>query len=179
LTAYKDSNGFLVYETTPYDIELAEEEFNKRFQNNLSLNQKTVYNRRESRIAGILGEIVFQKMFPDAKKSPPKDITYDFILKGKKIDVKCKYRKVPPKSNFEASFFSYQGADYFDVDLYVFMSTMGNLEKVWVCGYVSKNSFLNNPLKKLWIAGEVDSRNGMKFIKDTLCLPYSELRRFN
>jgi len=159
---------------------LAKEYVSRNFKNNYLLNSKTVNGGEQYRIAGQLGEIVFQRLFgKQAIKSPEKDIIYDFILNGKKIDVKCKCRNVPPKPFFEASVFKYQLDKHFeDVDIYVFMSTTKDFKTVWVCGYLGKAEWTDNPNGKLWKSGETDPSNNMTFKKDTYSVKYQYLEKF-
>jgi hypothetical protein len=175
-----DSNGFIVYKTMSEDIELARKIHAQDFKKSNNLNGKTVYNREESRIAGILGEIVFGKYVGRlGVRGERGDVIYDYIVNGKKVDVKCKFRTVPPKPTFEASFFAYQSSSHFaDVDYYAFLSTIVGYEYVWFCGVVSKQEWLKNPLGRLWKAGEIDTSNGMKFQKDTWSVFYKDLGKF-
>lgn len=168
-------NNMPRYRTSPKDLQDAEWEFKERFPDNNIVNSKTVYDRKHSRIAGILGEIVFKKVYPEAIKS--KDMTYDFDLQGYKVDIKCKYRTVNPKQEYEASFFLYQSDEKFKADLYYFMSTIPSFEYVWLCGSASKDEILNNPNTQIWKQGTIDESNGMSFIEDTICLKYKYLNK--
>lgn len=173
----QDKNGFLIYKTSRDQIFEAKEIFSKRFSSSLSLNSKTVYDRMESRLAGIVGEIVYQALFPNAKKTPDRDIPYDFYHDGKKVDVKCKYRTVDPKPSFEASFFAYQMSGKFqNVDKYVFMTTRDDFSIVWICGYISKSEFMNKSV--LWRKGQTDPTNNKTFHEDTLSLYYFQLNKY-
>lgn len=166
-------NKMYCYKTTKIDLDTAEAEFQARFNKTNIINKKTVYDRKESRIAGILGEIVFKNLYPAATKS--KDLTYDFDYDGLKIDVKCKYRKVRPVDDFQASFFMYQANKGFNADVYYFMSTIRSFGYVWLCGTISKNNIMNNSNKEIWKAGQIDEANGMVFKEDTICLKYRYL----
>jgi len=161
------------YLTTKEELKQAEEEFQRRFKYSNILNNNTVYDRKESRLAGILGEIIFGKLYDIPMVS--KDLTFDFEYYGLKIDVKCKLRKVKPKLDYEASFFTYQSTQYFNANVYYFMSTIMPMEQVWLCGFISKEKIMNHPEKVLWKAGQIDTRNGMEFKEDTICLPYKYL----
>lgn len=173
----KDVNGFVVYETTGEQVFQAKEIFSKRFSSSLSLNSKTIYNRMESRLAGIIGEIVYQSIFKEAEKTPDRDIPFDFYHDGKKVDVKCKFRKVDPKPSFEASFFAYQMSGKFQsVDRYVFMSTKDNFSRVWICGYIDKKDFIDRAV--LWKKGQIDPTNRKVFHEDTLSVAYSQLNKY-
>lgn len=173
----QDKNGFWVYKTNQDQIFEAKGIFAERFSSSLSLNGRTVYDRMESRLAGIVGEIVYQALFPTAQKTPNRDIPYDFYYNGEKVDVKCKYRKVDPKNNFEASLFAYQLSGKFQtVDKYVFMSTKDDFSTVWICGYISKKSFMDKAI--LWKKGQTDPTNNKTFHEDTFSLFYSQLNKY-
>lgn len=163
------------YLTDANDLEIAEREYERRFANGNVLNKSTVYDRKESRMAGILGEVIFSKLYKVT--AIPKDLTIDYEYNGHKVDVKCKMRKVEPRTDFEASFFAYQATSKFNADMYFFASTTEKMDKVWLCGFATKAKIMNHPEMVLWKAGEVDERNGMQFKKDTICIPYRCLNR--
>jgi hypothetical protein len=163
------------YLTTKEDMAQAEEEFQQRFIHGNILNKSTVYDRKESRLAGILGEIVFRKIYNIS--TIPEDLTIDYELGNLKIDVKCKLRKVRPKLDFEASFFAYQSTENYKSNMYYFMSTIMPMEKVWLCGFDTKENIMNHPKKVLWKAGQIDTSNRMEFKKDTICIPYKYLQQ--
>jgi hypothetical protein len=166
-------NKMPCYKTSSKDLQEAETEFQARFSKSNIVNGNTVYDRKHSRIAGILGEIIFKKIYPNATRS--KDMTYDFDVNGVKIDVKCKYRTVVPRQDYEASFFLYQSKEKFNAELYFFMSTIPSFEYVWLCGYMSKKDLLSDPHTELWKQGQIDKNNGMTFREDTICLKYKYL----
>lgn len=177
----KNTNGFIEYNTKKEDLFEMENTFSKHFANNLSVNAKTVYNRPESRKAGILGELVFKKFTGLHGVLPERgDLVYDIIVNGAKVDVKCKFRNVVPQSNFEASFFTYQASSHFkENQYYVFMSTIKDFSKIWICGYLSKTGWLDNPNGRLWKVGEVDPTNGKKFDAETWSVMYKFLNKFD
>jgi hypothetical protein len=170
-------NGFLSYKPTREDLLVMEDEYKRDFKKSNILNTKTIYNKEESRKAGILGEIVFGK-WAGLQAVRHKGLLYDFILNNNKIDVKCKFRTVPPRPNFEASFFSYQGAEYYkEVDYYAFLSTITNYSQVWFCAWATKDGFIKNPKGIFWKAGMVDPTNGKEFHEDTFSVFYQDLKR--
>lgn len=176
--------GYLCYVPTQGDIVKAEKLFQSSYKNN-SLNSKTVYDRKESRIAGLLGEIAFSHYYEGRCDYVGKgNVPYDFVVHGDNrhsvnVDVKCKYRRVQPKPNFEASIYNYQCGNFFkDVDYYAFLSTSGSYEKVWFCGMINKTDLLCNPNTILWKAGQVDPTNGKVFHEDTLSIFYKYLTPF-
>lgn len=181
MSYYKDDNGFIVYNVSKAELDSANAIVDKEFTSSFNLNSKTVHNRRTSRVAGILGEIVFKNYYGDlTTQSPRGEYPYDFTMAGGlHVDVKCKCRNVTPKPTFEASVYTYQLTKYFDVvDYYVFMSTMPDFSKVWFCGYIGKDEWKNNPNGKLWLEGETDKSNGLLIKKDTWSVYYQYLRKF-
>jgi hypothetical protein len=82
-----------------------------------------------------------------------------------------------PSLEFEASFFFYQSRDKFNADMYMFMSTIPDFSKVWLCGIISKKGILENPNTQVWRQGEIDESNNMHFREDTICLKYKYLDR--
>lgn len=174
ILTYDETSQMYKYKTTPKDIEEAMSEYEARFEKSNLVNKKTVYDKKESRVAGILGEVVYKALYPEAIKSIS-DITYDFDYLGKKVDVKCKYRKVKPLPEYEASFFKYQSIASFKADEYYFMSTIHSFEYVWLCGHASKEEMMNNPHMEIWRAGDIDKTNWMRFKEDTICLKYKYL----
>jgi len=174
-----DKYGFLVYPISKDDLQIAEATLADVFPSTFSLNSRTIHVTRHHRMAGILGEIVFKKLFREAIQSPSQSVPYDFILKGRRIDVKCKCRNVEPKGDFEASIFDYQsGKGFEETDIYVFMSTTKKFKTMWVCGYSKKKDFMSDPNCVLWKKGDTDKRNNITFKADTWCLPYKNLRKF-
>jgi len=168
------TNGMMQYTVTDEDKEETKRIFADMYPETNLLNKHTVYAREESRMAGILGEIVFANLHPKAIKSTT-DLSYDFLLNDLKIDVKCKYRKRFPLMHFQASVFLYQVGDEFNANFYYFMSTIPTLEHVWLCGGIYKDEMKTHTKSETWRSGETDSSNGMTFRKDTLCLNYSYL----
>lgn len=162
---------FIVAEITQSQRMFAELEYKSRFEKSNIVNGHTVYNRKRSRLAGILGELVFAELYPDAQKS--KRLGYDFIRDGKRIDVKCKCRNYPPRITDQASVFDYQDKD--QIDIYYFMSTTPQFEKVWLCGWIGKEELLNHMQLERWLPGQVDHDNGMRFRSDTIALKYQYL----
>jgi hypothetical protein len=168
-------NNFLMYNTSSQDIQEMYTEYDSVFKTSNIVNGNTVYDKKESRLAGILGEIVFQHYLGNTAVRCS-NLPYDYLYQNKKIDVKCKFRTVIPRPTFEASFFFYQSSNYFkDVDYYVFLSTITGYKTVWFCAWSDKNNWIHNPKGKLWKAGETDKTNGKVFHRDTWSVYYKDL----
>lgn len=181
---FDKSVGYMYYTPTKEDKKLAVELYHRDYRNN-NLNSKTVYARAESRVAGLLGEIAYQRYMGDIAEYTGKgDCPYDYVIWNKDgstytVDIKTKYRKVPPKPNFEASLFEYQSSSHFGgVDQYVFLSTSGNFEKIWFCGSIAKNELMSSDKKVIWRAGDIDPTNNKVFHKDTISIYYKYLNQF-
>lgn len=174
--AYIDQRtGILFVDVDDSQIASAEKLYEKCFDETSCLNDRTVYKKRESRLAGIIGEIVFRDFMGTLATASGK-IPYDFLVdRTLRVDVKCKMRSVPPRLDFEASLFAYQKRFSGQIDTYVFMSTIPSLRKVWFCGVDTAHSFHEKAV--LWKAGQTDETNRMKFNEDTLSVKYMYLRR--
>lgn len=166
-----NESEFLIAEITSSMRLMAEAEFRSHMKNSIVLNEKTVYARKSSRLAGIIGEMVFVELYPQAEKS--KDYGYDFLYNGLRVDVKTKCRHCPPRISDQASVFSYQNGKR--TDLLYFMSTTPEFERIWLCGWITITEFLHHPELERWRGGQIDTSNGMKFIADTLSLRYEQL----
>ena len=112
-------------------------------------------------VVGFLGEYMVQSIRSDFEFKD--DFNYDFISKGRKVDIKTKKQNVPtdPLGMYEASI-----ADeslHQKVDYYVFCRVYwDNIKKTypfgWILGVISKEKYFKNArrLKK----GEKDGSNG-------------------
>ena len=176
-------SGYLCYKPTQSDIQKATELFRVNYRNN-NLNTKTVYNREESRIAGLIGEIAFGHLYENSEYVGKGNCPYDYVIYTPNVnitvDVKCKFRKCPPKPIFEASIYNYQAINKFfgEVGLYAFLSTSEGYNKVWFCGMITKTDLMCDPHTILWKKGQVDPTNGKVFHEDTLSIFYKYLRPF-
>jgi len=168
---YKLSDGVIVVETDRAIRQDVDRLYEKQYGNKTpSLNSRTVHIREISRKAGILGELVFAELYKDARKS--EDYAYDFYYQGKRVDVKCKYRNGEPDyRRNESSIYMYQ-VNNEAVDIYYFMSTCKNFEKVWLMGCISRSALLHHPQAVWWKKGDIDPSNKKVFEADTLNLPY-------
>ena len=125
-----------------------------------------------NRLVGDIAEVVFQLMYPSAKRISDTDRNADFLIKGKRVDVKCKDRSVDCKPNYEVSIETRQ-LD-FDVDWYAFFSFNNKTSVIQFLGWVSKEDYLtkSKPLKK----GSVDPTNGWTVNVDCNNLQVCELQ---
>lgn len=151
-----------------------ERRFDSLHHSSNALNGRTVHRNRFSRMAGLLGEVIFEQLYPNAKLA--KDISFDYLYKGRKIDVKCKLRNHPPRITDDASIFEYQLANC-TADVYYFMSTTMDFERVWLCGWIRKLDLIQHPKRRVWKKGEMDKKNGKVFGADTLNLSYKFMNR--
>jgi len=175
--SHTDQNGFLVFRPRKDTLDEAYAEYERDFSKSNRLNSKTVYNRKGSRLAGILGEIAFKKYAIGSVRH--KNLAYDFTFNGKTVDVKTKYRTVSPRGNFEASIFPYQEGNYFKaIDYYAFLSVIEDLSTIWFCGLSTKENWLTSPKRVLWKKGETDPTNGKTFEVDTWSIFYKDLTPF-
>lgn len=125
-----------------------------------------------NRLVGNIAEVVFQSMYPNAKRISDIDKNADFILKGKRIDVKCKDRSVDCRPFYEVSIEARQLS--FDVDWYAFFSFNKVTSVLQFLGWISKDDFISKSkqLKK----GDIDPSNGWVVNVDCNNLKICELK---
>jgi len=125
-----------------------------------------------NRLVGDIAEVVFQLMYPSAQRISDVDRNADFLIKGKRVDVKCKDRSVDCQLNYEVSIETRQ-LD-FNVDWYAFFSFNNKTSVIQFLGWASKDEYLNKskPLKK----GDVDPSNGWIVNVDCNNLKVCELK---
>lgn len=151
-----------------------ERRYRRQYNDNPTLNHLTQVRKKDSRLAGILGEIIFERLYPTS--IPSTDLRWDYWYKGKRIDIKCKLRRVPGNIMQEASIYEYQFKNS-KGEVYYFMSTMPTFQKVWLCGWIGKQEMINHPEAKHWKRNDKDYSNGKQFSADTLNLGYAYLRK--
>lgn len=125
-----------------------------------------------NRLVGDIAEVVFQLMYPSAKRISHIDRNADFLIKGKRIDVKCKDRTVDCKPNYEVSIETRQLN--FDVDWYAFFSFNNKTSVLQFLGWSSKEDYLikSKQLKK----GTIDPVNNWIVNVDCNNLQVCELK---
>lgn len=119
---------------------------------------------------GYLGEEIFWKAFPEAKRI--NDFDKDFMYRGYKIDVKSKWTKVVPKLDYEGTIYQYH-LDA-DTDLFVHVRVFSDYKKGWICGFISKDETIEANRK---IDAGTMTSNGRTFHADALNVFYSQCRK--
>lgn len=94
---------------------------------------------------------------------------YDFILKGKKVDVKTVIRNVDPKPHYANNFVAYQ--EDFDCDQLYFTSINKKTSTLWLCGTISKAKFMRKA--SFYYKGETRKRDDGTLV--TLGAPLYEI----
>jgi hypothetical protein len=114
-------------------------------------------------IYGMLGEEIFQKLCPEAKRvslirdeNDQLKFDYDFELGGLRIDVKSKMTGYVPKPEYEGSVTKMPKQQ--DCDIYFFCRIHKDTRYGWVCGWQFASKYMRDAyLKK---KGDKDSTNG-------------------
>jgi hypothetical protein len=109
-------------------------------KNNLG-NRLEANGNKEQQFVGLIGEIMVVNLFGlEYKFSQGFDGGFDFIYKGKRIDVKTMGRTVEPKPYFVNNFIAFQKD--FNCDYYIFTSLNKKTNELTICGYLSKEDLL-------------------------------------
>jgi hypothetical protein len=133
-------------------------------KNNLG-NRLEANGNKEQQFVGLIGEIMVVNLFGlEYKFSQGFDGGFDFIYKGKRIDVKTMGRTVEPKPYFVNNFIAFQKD--FNCDYYIFTSLNKKTNELTICGYLSKEDLLKK--STLYKKGTKRTRtNGTSFILKT------------
>jgi len=134
-------------------------------------NSYSITDADVSRLCGNLAEVIFSEMYPEAERISHKDLDADFILGGKRIDVKCKARSVYCLDTYEVTVETRQIG--FNVDEYVFFSYNFTEQVLEYLGAISKDDFVSKA--QVWKEGEVDTENGYEVVRDCYNLQIKEL----
>lgn len=130
--------------------------------NSYSMFKDNEIKSKEVNLTGMLGEVLFQKLFPNAIRS--NNVNYDFILNGHTIDVKSKIVNSVPRPDFVASVFKYSYEKQQN-DYYVFMRIDKSLKVGYYLGMIGKKDFLDKAV--LFRKGEDTTNNRFVYQKDT------------
>ncbi len=89
---------------------------------------------------GIIGQTVFADLIgaPRPNGADGFDGGSDYVINGKKIDIKTMTRKCPVKDFYVHNFVGYQAQ--FEVDYYIFASFNTSNDVLSICGYVDKDT---------------------------------------
>ncbi len=96
---------------------------------------------KSKQLVGMLAQTVLA----DYIRQPRPDISfgfdggYDYVINGKKVDVKCMSRKGYIRGEFVHNLIAYQ-KDY-NVDYYIFTSLCTTTNELEVCGVINKDAF--------------------------------------
>lgn len=128
---------------------------------------------KEQQRTGLIGQTVFADLIsaerPDGATGF--DGGKDFIINGKRVDIKTMGRTVPMRNYFVHNFVGYQRN--YEVDYYIFASFNKSNNTLTVCGYIDKEQFFQRAA--FFPAGSVRTRaDGSSF---TTFAPLYEIKQ--
>lgn len=170
-----NSNGFVEVEIPPSIQLLAKQKSETNYINNhKSLEAYGSKRSVDNNIIGNLGELVFSEL---TNLPILNHIHYDFKTKdGLKIDIKSKGINLEPRGTFDVSVLEYSAVNQMN-DYYVFVRIKKDYSKCWIVGQISKQDFLSKSIK--YKAGDVDTSNNHRFMKDARNMLIKNLEVFN
>lgn len=97
-------------------------------------------------LQGFIAEIIIenyclQKDIPVETVSELDKYDYDFIIDGKKTDIKCNKYGTKPKKWYSAEI--YESSLHQETDQYIFCHINDNLSLCWIIGMISKENFMH------------------------------------
>lgn len=142
--------------------------------NNCNYGRRGKFDGDKSKqLVGMLAQTVLA----DYLKQPRPDTSegfdggYDYIINGKKVDVKCMSRKGYVIGNYVHNLIAYQ--KNYDVDYYIFTSLNTTTNELEVCGVINKEQFFS--MADLYEKGTVRHKGKTAF---TLEAPTYELKQY-
>ena len=142
--------------------------------NNCNYGRRGKFDGDKSKqLVGMLAQTVLA----DYLKQPRPDTSegfdggYDYIINGKKVDVKCMSRKGYVIGNYVHNLIAYQ--KNYDVDYYIFTSLNTTKNELEVCGVINKEQFFSKA--DLYEKGTVRHKGKTAF---TLEAPTYELKQY-
>ncbi len=114
-------------------------QYSQRVNDNYNLGNRGYGDGNKSeQFIGILGQIVLSDFLSSTRMIGNEgfDEGIDFVINGKKVDVKTMGRTVDIRSHFVHNFIGYQMK--YDTDYYIFQSYNKNKNQLSICGYVTK-----------------------------------------
>lgn len=142
--------------------------------NNCNYGRRGKFDGDKSKqLVGMLAQTVLA----DYLKQPRPDTSegfdggYDYIINGKKVDVKCMSRKGYVIGNYVHNLIAYQ--KNYDVDYYIFTSLNTTTNELEVCGVINKEQFFSKA--DLYEKGTVRHKGKTAF---TLEAPTYELKQY-
>jgi len=136
-------------------------------------NKFSIRRDANKMIAPNLAEIIFSRTYPDAERISDTDRQADFLIDGKRVDVKCKERSVFCQEHYEVSVEARQ-IEY-EADEYYFYSYNYKQNVMEYLGRISKEEYVKKA--NLCRKGDIDPSNGWRVSVDCYNLKISNLYR--
>ena len=119
-------------------------EASKKFveHNNLGMRPDNSNGTKEQQLVGVIGQNMMAHALglPFMQSSTTHDGGVDFVIHGKKLDIKTMGRTVTPKLDYVNNLIASQTR--FNVDGYIFASLNTLNDKLTICGWLPKATFL-------------------------------------
>lgn len=133
------------------------------------------FTKGAGRMVGFLGEVAFEKLYPEAKYVGGGSYTHDYELGKRTIDVKSKKCKTTPQPDFTASV-NCSKTKQLKASTYFFTRVHESLSEVWVLGWAPASAIQCG--KNYKRRGETDAY-GFKYKVNGYHVEISTLRRAN
>ena len=159
---------FILYKPTPQDVAEA-------YRRSVALGiPPSSATRGRGRMTGFLGEIAFEKAFPDAIYVGDRSFTHDYEIEKLRVDIKSKICNSPPLNHYYATVMAADHKTPLKADVYFFTRVLSDLSKVWLCGWM-KAKPIQKP-KFFYGKGESD-KTGFTFLNNGYQIPIRLTRR--
>jgi len=119
-------------------------EYSQNINDNFNLGNRGYGDgNKNEQFVGILGQVVLSDFLRSERITGNEgfDEGIDFVINGKKIDVKTMGRTVDVKNHFVHNFIGYQMK--YDTEYYIFQSYNKIKNQLSICGFVSKDELVH------------------------------------
>jgi len=164
---FSRAKGMLVFTPTGDDIKEAFER-----SENLGVLPNS-FTKGVGRMTGFIGELAFERLYPNATYEGDKSFTHDYVLGNRTIDVKSKTCSGPPLPHYTASVNCSKGKKL-QARAYFFVRVRKDFMKAWLVGWATSQKIQNKIHYKK--KGELDNF-GFSYKTDGYHVPISELQR--
>jgi|TARA_R100000479_G_scaffold175779_1_gene127719 hypothetical protein len=131
------------------------------------------FTRGAGRMTGFLGEVAFECLYPQAVYKGDTELTYDYLLGKKTIDIKSKSCAGIPQPHYTASVNCPEGKKLL-AKAYFFVRVRKDFQKAWLLGWATATKIQKHGDYKL--RGEPDDY-GFTYKVDGYHIPIAALRR--
>jgi len=135
-------------------------------------NLRGSVTKGKGQIYGAMGEIIVNDYYGSDRVVFESTYDYDMLIDGYKVDVKTKHANFTPQPSWVCSLPSYNTKQ--KCDYYIFCTVKKSMDKAWILGAISKQSFFE---RSEFAKRGTPDKDGFKFRCDCYNLEVNQLNQ--